>query len=61
MIEDNDIEYRGMINVRDLCDLSVDEDYYKPIIVRGAFNSSYIKHESKGDKGKNVLALSNHI
>ena len=43
-----------MRNVRDLFDLSVDEDYYKPIIARGAFNSSYIKHESKGDKGKNV-------
>ena len=35
-------------------DLSIDEDYYKPIIARGAFNSSYIQYESKGDKGKNL-------
>ena len=35
-------------------DLSADEDYYKPIIARGAFNSSYIQYESKDDKGKNL-------
>ena len=34
--------------------MSINEDYYKPIITRGAFNSSYIQHESKGDKGKNL-------
>ena len=50
----DDIEYRGIINVRDLFDLSIDEDYYKPIIARGAFNSSYIQYESKGYKGRNL-------
>ena len=44
----DDIEKRGIRNVRDLFDLSIDEDYYKPIIVRGAFNGSYIQYESKG-------------
>ena len=34
--------------------MSIDEDYYKPIIARGAFNSSYIQYESRGDKGKNL-------
>ena len=34
--------------------MSIDEDYYKPVIARGAFNSSYIQHESKADKGKNL-------
>ena len=34
--------------------MSIDEDYYKPIIARGAFNASYIQYESKGDKGKNL-------
>ena len=29
-----------MRNVKDLFDLSIDEDYYKPIIAKGAFNSS---------------------
>ena len=34
--------------------MSIDEDYYKPIIVRGAFNDNYIQYEIKGDKGKNL-------
>ena len=33
--------------------MSIDEDC-KPIIAGGAFNSSYIQYESKGDKGKNL-------
>ena len=48
------IEYRGIRNVRDIFDLSIDEDYYKPIIAKGAFDGSYIQYESKGDKGKNL-------
>ena len=50
----HDTEYRGIRNVRDLFDLSIDEEYYKPIIARDAFSSSYIQYESKGDKGKNL-------
>ena len=34
--------------------MSIDEDLYKPIIAKGAFNSIYIQYESKGDKGKNL-------
>ena len=50
----DDIEYRGIKNVRDLFDLSVDENYYKPIIARGAFDGNYTQYESKGEKGKNL-------
>ena len=50
----DDIEYRGIRNIRDLFDVSIDEDYYKQIIARSAFNSSYIPHESKGYKGKKL-------
>ena len=50
----DDFEYRGIRNVKDLFDLSIDEDYYKPIITKGAFNNNYIQYESKGDKGKNL-------
>ena len=28
----------------------LDEDYYEPIITKGAFNDNYIQHESKRDK-----------
>ena len=34
--------------------MPIDEDYYKPIIAKGAFNDDYIRYESKGDKGKNL-------
>ena len=50
----DDIKYRGIRNVRDLFDLSIDEDYYKQIIARGAFDGSYIQYESKGDKGRTL-------
>ena len=50
----DDIEYRGIINVRDLFDLSIDEDYYKPIMTKSVFDGSYVQYESKGDKGKNL-------
>ena len=42
MILSIDIEYRGIKNVQDLFNLSIDEDYYKPIIARGVFDGSYI-------------------
>ena len=50
----DDIEYRGIRNVTDLFDSSIDEDYYKPIIARGAFDGSYIQYESKGDEEKDL-------
>ena len=50
----DDIEYRGIRNVRDLSGLSIDEDYYKSIISKSAFYGSYLQCESKGDKGKNL-------
>ena len=34
--------------------MSIDEDYYKLIITKGAFNNNYIQYESKGNKGKNI-------
>ena len=50
----DDIEYRGIRNARDLFDLSIDEDYYKPLIAKSAFDGSYIQYESNGDKRKNL-------
>ena len=37
--------------------MSINEDYCKPVITRGAFNSSYIQYENKGDKGKNLSII----
>ena len=50
----DDSEYRGIRNIRDLFDLSIDEDYYEPILVKSAFDGKYIQYERKGDKGKNL-------
>ena len=41
-------------------DLSISEDYYKPIIVNDAFNNNYIQYESKGDKDK-ILTISEYL
>ena len=43
----DDSEYRGIRNVRDLFDFSIDEDYYEPIIVKAAFDGTNIQYESK--------------
>ena len=45
----DDIEYRGIRDVINLFNLSIDEDYYKPIIINSSFNDNYIEYESKGD------------
>ena len=52
--EYDDSEYRGIRNVRDLFDLSIDKDYYEPILAKSAFVGNYIQYKSRGDKGKNL-------
>ena len=56
----DDTEYKGIRDVKDLFDLSIDEDYYKPIITNGAFNNNYIQYESKGNKDK-ILTTSEYL
>ena len=51
----DDIESEGIRDMGYLFDLSIDEDYYKPMITNEAFNSNYIKYESKGDKDKTLF------
>ena len=46
----DDFKYRGIKDIKDLFDLSISEDYYKPIIVNITSNNNYIQYESKGDK-----------
>ena len=48
----DDAEYRAIKDVKDLFDLSVDEDYCKPIIIDSAFNNSYIQYEIEEIKTK---------
>ena len=51
---DDNIKYKGIRDVRNLFDLSIDEDYYKPIKTNDSFNNNYIEYESKGDKDKTL-------
>ena len=55
----DDIEYKGIRDVGNLFDLSIDEDYYKPLIINNAFNSNYIEYESEGDKDKPLSVKEN--
>ena len=52
----DDIEYRGIRDVKNSFDLSIDEDYYKRTKTNDAFDSNYIEYESKGDKSK-ILSI----
>ena len=38
--------------------LSIDEDYYKPKLVKSGYNNNYIRYESKGDK---ILTIKEYI
>ena len=46
---DSEFEFRGK-NIQDLFKSSIDEDYYKPTLVKSGYNSNYAQYESKGDK-----------
>ena len=46
----DDYEYKGIKNMKDLFQLPIDKDYYKPILVKSGYNGNYVQYESKGDK-----------
>ena len=47
---DDDFEFRGIRNIRDLFKLPIDKDYYKPTLVKSGYNNTYIQYENIGDK-----------
>ena len=54
----DDFKYRNIGDIRNLFNgvalNETDENYYRPIRTKSAFNGNYIKYESKGDKDKNL-------
>ena len=46
----DDYEYEGIKDIKDLFKISIDKNYYKPILVKSGYNGNYIQYESKGDK-----------
>ena len=47
---DDDFEFRGIRHIQDLFKSSIDEDYYKPTLVKSDYNNNYAQYESRGDK-----------
>ena len=56
----DDAEYRGIKDVKDLFDLSIGDDYYKPVITKSAFNNNYIQYESRGNEDK-ILTVNEYF
>ena len=54
----DDYEYKGIKDIKDLLKLSVDKDYYKPILVKSGYNGNYVQYESKGDR---ILTLIEYL
>ena len=54
----DDFKYRNIGDIRNLFNgvalNGIDENHYKPIRTKSAFNGNYIEYESKGDKDKNL-------
>ena len=51
-------EYRGIKDLRDLFELSINKDYYKPTLAKSGYNNNYTQYESKGDK---ILTLEEYL
>ena len=50
----DDFGFRGIRNIKDWFKLPIEEDYYKPTLVKSGYNNNYIQYESKGD---NILTV----
>ena len=46
----DDHQYKGIKDIKDLFKLSIDEDYYKPVLVKSGNNNNFVQYENKGDK-----------
>ena len=54
----DDDEYRGIKDIKDLFKLSIDEDYYKPVLYKSGYNNNYVQYESKGNR---ILAIHEYL
>ena len=54
----DDYEYKGIKDIKDLFKLSIDEDHYKPILVKSGYNDNYVQYESKGDR---ILTIQDYL
>ena len=53
-LDNDDPDYEGIRSIENLFGEDNEEDYYKPIKTKDAFNNNYIEYESRGDKEKHL-------
>ena len=51
----DNFEFRGIRNIKNLFKLPINENYYKPTLVKSGYNNTYIQYVSKGDKILTVM------
>ena len=58
----DDVEYKGVQDVGNLFNMSINEDYYKPIRTISVFDhrNNYMEYEIKGDKDK-ILSVKEYL
>ena len=49
----DDFDYNGIKDIENVFH-NIDDDYYKPILVKSSFDEKYKYYESRGDKGKKL-------
>ena len=54
----DDYQYKGIKDTKDLFKLSINEDHYKPILVKSGYNKNYAQYESKGDR---ILTIQEYL
>ena len=54
----DDYEYKGIKDIKGLFKLSIDKDYYKPILVKSGYNGNYVQYESKANE---ILTLKEYL
>ena len=58
--DNEDLEYKGIKEIKNLFNKINEEDYYEPIKTKHAFDDDYIEYESRGDKDNN-LSLTEYL
>ena len=51
--DSDDLDYKKIRSIEYLFD-EINEDYYKPVKTKSAFNNNYIEYESRGHKDENL-------
>ena len=54
----DDYEYKGIKDIGNLFKISIDKDYYKPILSKSDYNKNYVQYESKGEQ---ILTLKEYL